>query len=113
MPMRNAGTGPQAALTAAEAYAWRSRPAARKAKCIISRSISRLETEGSSRELALSVGPTPGNAQEAGGAVMKAFARNTSVNFSKRSLNIKRWTITVAIAMAHGLLHGQGASDWL
>src|SRR5438105_5630974 len=47
MPMRNAGTGPQAAPTVAEAYAWRSRPAARKAQCIISRSISRLGIEGS------------------------------------------------------------------
>src|SRR5215471_16370811 len=48
MPMRNAGTGPRAAPTPAEVYAWRSRPAAKKAKCIISRSISRLGIEGSS-----------------------------------------------------------------
>src|SRR5258708_15569900 len=48
MPMRNAGTGPPAAPTPAEAYAWPSRPAARKAKCIIFRSISRLGIEASS-----------------------------------------------------------------
>src|SRR6516162_216077 len=48
MQMRNAGTGPQAAPTPVEAYAWRSRHAARKAKCIISRSISPLGIEGSS-----------------------------------------------------------------
>src|SRR4029079_14257797 len=45
MPMRNAGTGPPVAPTLAEAYAWPSRPAVRKAKCIISRSISRLGIE--------------------------------------------------------------------
>src|SRR6516162_1830547 len=48
MQMRNAGTEPQAAPTPVGAYAWRSPPAARKAKCIISRSISRLGIEGSS-----------------------------------------------------------------
>src|SRR4051812_34371895 len=46
--MRNAGTAPLAAPTPAEASVWPSRPAARKAKCIISRSISRLGIKGSS-----------------------------------------------------------------
>src|SRR5215469_12285132 len=48
MPMRSAGTGPQAAPTPEEVYAWRSRPAARKARCTISRSTSRRGIEGNS-----------------------------------------------------------------
>src|ERR1044071_7127709 len=50
MPMRNAGIGPPVAPIPAEAYAWRSRRAARKARSIISRSTSRLEISGTAAD---------------------------------------------------------------
>src|SRR5258706_6986186 len=44
MPMRNAGTAPPVAPTPAEAYAWPSRRAERRARSTISRPTSRPET---------------------------------------------------------------------